>query len=179
MRPPGPFAGLLTFLSLFVIFAFQFSVSAQEQDDLPEVAPPPLKLMSKDEKNRLDSKTDLKDRTKLSLELMDLRMDTAERFATSREYDLMFRELGGFQALLDDGLNFLGRRDVGSGKVLDNFKRFEIGLRAFSPRIETIRRELPLRYDDYVRKLMKYVRDARAKATDSLFGETVVPTQKP
>ncbi len=154
------------------------SVFAQEVP--PEVAPPPLKIFSKEERSRLDAKVAvIKERTKLSLELMDLRLDAAEKFAGGRQFEAMFTELGGFQALMDDSLDYLNRRDTGSnGKVLDNFKRIEIGLRGFSPRIETIRRELPLRYDDYVRKLMKYVRAARTRATEPFFGDSVVPNRR-
>ena len=155
-------------------------LSTFAQDDPPEIAPPPLKIVSKNERLQLDAKVaDVKERTKLALVLMDLRLDTAEKLAVGRQFDAMFTELGGFQALMDDSLEFLGRRDTGkNGKVLDNYKRIEIGLRSFSPRIETLRRELPPRYDDYVRKLMKFVRDARTKATEPLFGDSVVPNRR-
>lgn len=165
----------------FLILNFAFCIAAFGQDDVPDAAPPPVKVISKDERARLETKSaDLRDRTKLSLELMDIRLDAAEKHAAGRYFDAMFTELGGFHALMDDSLEFLSRRDNGSnGKVLDNFKRLEIGLRAFSPRIETIRRELPVRYDDYVRKLMKYVRDARTRATEPMFADSVVPNRKP
>lgn len=177
-RRSGP--GLAFLCSSLFILSALFSVQSRAQDDPPEAAPPPIKFISKEERAKLDAKqTSVKDRTKLSLELMDLRMDAAEKFAQTDDYDSMFRELGGFHALMDDGLQFLNRRDTDSGKVLDNFKRFEIGLRAFSPRIEIIRRELPLRYDFYVRKLMGYVREARAKAIDPLFSDSVVAPRKP
>nr|MBP7474238.1 hypothetical protein [Pyrinomonadaceae bacterium] len=169
---------LSSFVFLVIFFALPSVTSGQ--DDNLEVAPPPVKLLSKDERSLLDAKAvDLKARTKLALELMDARLDAAEKWAGSRQFDTMFNELGGFHALMDDSLEFLNRRDSGSnGKVLDNFKRLEIGLRAFSPRIEVIRRELPIRYDDYVRRLMKFVRDARTKATEPLFSDTVVPNRK-
>lgn len=185
IRHHGPAVGglpAMRFVSISIalaIFTILFSVTSPAQDDPVEAAPPPIKFLSKEERAKLDTKqSNIKDRTKLSLELMDLRMDAAEKFAQADDYDSMFRELGGFHALMDDGLEFLARRDGDSGKVLDNFKRFEIGLRAFSPRIEVMRRELPLRYDYYVRKLMGYVREARAKAIDPLFGDSVV-TRKP
>ena len=151
---------------------------APAQDD-PEIAPPPLKTMSKDERARLNSRSDLKDRTKLALEFMTGHMNTAEKLSDAQDYEGMFRELGSFQALMDDALEVLNTGGPATGKVLDNLKRLEIGLRGFSPRIETIRRELPIRYDDYVRKLMRYVREARVKATDPMFGETVLPARKP
>lgn len=165
-------------LALTVGLCIFFSAVAIGQDD-PEIAPPPLKTMSKDERTRLDSKADPKDRTKLALEFMTIRISSAERFSNAKDYDGMFRELGNFHALMDDALNFLIQKGPVTGKVLDNLKRFEIGLRAFSPRIEIIRRELPIGYDDYVRKLIRYVREARVKATDPMFGETVLPTRRP
>ncbi|MEQ1641982.1 MAG: hypothetical protein ABL959_00890 [Pyrinomonadaceae bacterium] len=173
------FGALLSCFCFFVIFFALPSVTSG-QDDSSEVAPPPVKLLSKDERSRLDAKAvDLKARTKLALELMDARLDAAEKWADGRQFDTMFNELGGFHALMDDSIEFLNRRDSGSnGKILDNFKRLEIGLRAFSPRIEVIRRELPIRYDDYVRRLMKFVRDARTRATEPLFSDTVVPNRK-
>lgn len=179
-RTSGAMLGaLLSCFCFFVIFFALPSVTSG-QDDSPEVAPPPVKLLSKDERSRLDAKAlDLKARTKLALELMDARLDAAEKWADGRQFDTMFNELGGFHALMDDSIEFLNRRDSGSnGKILDNFKRLEIGLRAFSPRIEVIRRELPIRYDDYVRRLMKFVRDARTRATEPLFSDTVVPNRK-
>lgn len=169
------------FFLFLLLSSLHSPLSTFAQDDQVEIAPPPLKIISKDERARLDARSaDLKDRTKLSLELMDLRLDAAEKNAEGRFFDAMFTDLGGFHALMDESLEFLNRRDTGKNdKVLDNFKRLEIGLRSFSPRIETLRRELPLRYDDYVRKLMKFVRDARTRATEPMFGDSVVPNRKP
>jgi len=160
-----------------VVVCLASSTLAQAPDDL---APPPVKFISREDRAKLDVKDkDIKDRTKLTLELMDLRLDAAERLHANREYDAMFSELGGFHGLMDDGLGFLGGRDQRSGKVLDNYKRLEIGLRSFSPRIEVLRREIPQRYDDYLRKLSKYVREARTRATEPFFGETVIRDRKP
>ena len=54
----------------------------------------------------------------------------------------------------------------------------EIGLREFPPRLEAIRRDLPLEYEDYVRRLIRYLRQARTIATEPLFGDTVLPEQE-
>ena len=173
---------LLPSVAAFCLFTFYFlllPLSAPAQDDPQDLAPPPLKIISKDELTRLGAKTDLKDRTKLSLELLNARLFTAEKLTSAQDFDGMFRELGVFHGLMDDALDFLNKRDNGGGKVLDNFKRLEIGLRGMAPRIEIIRRELPLRYDTYVRKLMGYLRAARTKATETFFGDTVVPVRKP
>ena len=87
----------------------------------------------------------------------------------------MYVQLGGFHALMDNTLDFLLDRNLSRDKVLDNCKRFEMGLRKFTPRLGLIRREIPTEYDHYVRVLLKYVRDAREKAIEPLFGNNVVP----
>ncbi|MEO7658955.1 MAG: hypothetical protein ABIV48_05010 [Pyrinomonadaceae bacterium] len=169
-------------LAVVLLFGFLFltmplSISAQELQI--ELAPPPLTLISKDEVTLLINKSDdIKDRTKLSLKLMDDRLKIAESMSSNENFDGMFRELGVFQGVMEDALHFLHKQDKRRGKVLDNFKRLEIGLRGFAPRIAVIRRELPLRYDAYVRKLMGYLRNARAQATETLFGDTVLPERK-
>ena len=157
---------------LLCLFTFSFCLSISAQDD--DFAPPPLRTVTKDERVKLSATSDVKNRTKLSLEMMAAHLTAAEQFNTNTDFDGVFRELGGFQGLLDNALEFLSHQNSESGKVLDNYKRLEIGLRTFTPRIETIRRDLPLRYEDYVHKLLFYVRDARSRAVDPLFSDKVV-----
>ena len=147
------------------------------QDD-QEFAPPPVKVISKDERLRLEGQTDLKSRTKLTLDMMQSRLTAAERLTTGEDFDGVFRELGDFQALMDNGVDYLAKLDKGNGKVLDNFKRLEIAFRGFGPRLEAIRRAVPPRYEDYIVKLMTYLREARIRAIDPQFADTVVPNRK-
>ena len=133
--------------------------------------------MSEGEKSKLAAETEVKRRTKLTLELMEARLARSEALVTQEEYDQMFLELGGFHALMDSMLSFLNDKNKGSGKVINNYKRFEIGLRGFTPRLEVIRREIPVRYELYLKNLIKNLRAARAKAIEPLFDDTVVPTR--
>lgn len=144
-----------------------------------DLAPPPLKLLSQNERSKLVAETEVKRRTKLALELMDARMRQAESLHTSESYDEMFVQLGAFHGLMDNTLDFLNKSDKDSGKVLNNFKRFEIGLRGFTPRLQMIHHDAPTRYEQYVRNLIKNLRMARAKAIEPLFDDTVVPDKKP
>lgn len=164
-------SSLLIFLC---IFCFVFNVPAQ-QDEPQTVIPPPLKFISKEEKKLLEVETDVKSRTKLALTLIDAKLKEAETLNTQQKYREMFEKLGNFHALVDHTLDFLDRNDNGRGKVLNNFKRLEMSLRTYLTRLELIRRELPLEYEFYVRNLAKYIRSARAKAVEPLFGETVLP----
>jgi hypothetical protein len=170
-----PSANLKLSFSTVVLFALFFcfgSVAAAAQDDIPpDAAPPPIKHLSKTEKDQLSGVLKVKDRTKLSLELMDSRVSVAEKYLPQEQYEMVFRELGGFHALVDDALTFLTTSDSDKGKILDNFKRFELGLRSFTHRLELIRREMPPQREYYVRILLREMREARAKAVEPLFGE--------
>lgn len=163
------------FLSCLLLTFFVLPAISQEDDDAPsDVVPPPLKTISKDEKTTLDSQgTNIKKRTKVSLELMDLRIEKAEKSTTANEFQQSLEELAGFNAILDNTLSFLLRND--SGKSDRSFITFEIYLRKQIPRLETIRREMPFKYGFHVGKIMRAVRDARAKAVEPLFDDTVVP----
>ncbi len=165
------------FIAVIFLIIVQCSISnikAQDEDP-PNAAAPPVKALSKEEKNALESQPDLKNHTKLAIELMEVRLKKAEELNTQEAFNTMFKELGGFHAIMDDTIKFLDKNDTGRGKVLDSFKKFEMALRSFTPRIETLRREIPERFEYYVRRLLRTVRDTRAKAVEPFFGETVVP----
>jgi hypothetical protein len=166
---------------LFYLLPFAFclftglNVKAQEEEIPANIAPPAIKAISKEEKTALAGVSDVKVRTKLALDLMEARLKKAEQLNTQESFNALLTELGSFQALMDDALRFLNRNDDGRGKVMNTFKRFEMALRAFTPRIEIIRRELPERFEYHVRKLLVTVRDTRSKAVEPFFSSTVVP----
>lgn len=145
------------------------------QDDSEIVAPPPLKIITKAEKSRLEAETDIKRRTILSIELMEAKLLKAESLTAAEDYSAMFAELGGFHAVMDNTIDFLGKHDNDSNKVLSNYKRVELSLRKYITRLELIRRELPVKYESYVRKLVRYVRETRTKAVEPLFEDTASP----
>lgn len=162
----------------FIILFLFCQISAAQDDQPDNVAPPPLKIISKAEKSQIDAATEVKPRTKLSLELMDARLLKAEDYAKQEKYDEMFEELGGFHGLMDNTVYFLVKSDAKQKKVLDEFKRVELALRKYVTRLELIRRDLPIRYEFYVRKLVKYAREARTRAIEPMFGDTVLPAKK-
>jgi hypothetical protein len=159
--------GSIFLLALLSGFAFS-------QDPSDDPAPPPLKLLSKTERTQLNEKADLKDRASLALQLMEARLKAAEKFRVDENYSLMYDELGGFHALMDNTLDFLLHNGSSEGKRLSSLKKFEIGLREFVPRVEAIRREAPINFEPYVEKLLKYISDAREKAIQPFFGNTVI-----
>lgn len=174
----------LPYRQMFPVFAIAFFLclcgsNAAAQPIPNDTAPPPLKFVPKDEATRLEAITDVKKRTQTALELMSARLKQAEMLMAQEQLDEMYKELGGFHGLMDDTLAFLDKMDTGRGSVLNNYKRFEIGLRQFRPRLELIRRDIPLRYEPYLRNLILYLRDARAKAVEPHFSDSVLPKNKP
>lgn len=172
-------SGLGGRLAIVLVAGLAASVSVFAQDIIQDdIAPPPLRLISQTEKNRLGSEGDVKRRTKLGLELMEIRLKQAETFDAAENHEQMFVELGGFHGLMDNMFDFLNKSDKDNGKVLNNFKRFEIGLRGFTSRLELIRRDLPIKYEQYVRILIKNLRATRSKAIEPLFDDSVVPSSR-
>lgn len=168
------------YLVLMLAFLVCLCTSGAEAQPIPnDTAPPPLKFVPKEEAARLEAITDIKKRTQTALELMSARLKQAETLMAQEQLDEMYKELGGFHGLMDNTLAFLDKMDNSGGRVLNNYKRFEIGLRQFRPRLELIRRDIPLRYEPYLRNLILYLRDARAKAVEPLFSDSVVPRNKP
>lgn len=161
----------------FLVFSSSFSLYAQ-QEDLSDIAPPPAKALSKGEKELLESLTDTKRLTKAAIELMETRMKNAEEADSKDNFSVMFLELGGFHAVMDYTLDFLLESHKSGKKTFSDFKRYEQGLRGMAPRLELIRRDLPIRYEYYVRILIKEIRENRAKAIDPMFGHTVLPEKK-
>lgn len=167
---------LITFFLLALVqTALGQGISPVSQSDARDGAPPPLKLLSKNEKSALEADSQPKSRTALTLSLMEDRLKSAEQHHSSEDYFAMYQELGGFQALLDNQLDFLLRNSSTSNKSIVSLKKFEISLHAFAPRIEILRREVPSEYEPYLLSLLKYLNEAREKALEPLFGDAGQP----
>lgn len=158
------------FLILFITTAFGVSANAQETS-LSETVPPPLSIFSQGEGDQLKLQTDMKKRTELALTLMQTRLMKAETLSNEKKYKESLDELGGFQAIMSDAMVYLKRHNSGNGKVLSSFKRFEITLRGFVPRLEIVRRIMPEKFAYHVGQLMKTVRKTRATAVEPLFDD--------
>lgn len=162
-------------LTLFFIFPAFLSISVCAQEDvIKDIAPPPLNIISQIETSQLNAASDLSKHTELSLEFMEMRLKKAETLTTEKKFKESLDELGGFQAIMSNTLGFLQKNDNGKGKVLNNFKRLEINLRKFVPRLELVRRIMPEKFAYHVIQLMRSVRKTRATAVEPLFSDTVV-----
>ncbi len=169
------YAATLTIILVLILFAGTGPVAAQEDDVLPEgVVPPPLSSLSEDEAEKLVAEKSMKDRTKLALEFMDNRLVQSEGFSEKKEFGKSIDQLGYFNALIVDTYRYLVNNEDKKNS-LKSFKRFELGLRDFLPRLELVRRALPYSHSYHVFKLISLVRETRRKAIEPFFSDTVLP----
>ncbi len=166
----GAFGLLVTFWSCPSSFA-----QIPDEEIPADAVPPPVTTLSREELKLLNAKIDSRKRTQLSLELMDGRLAKSETFLAEDNFRESLNELGGFHGLLNNALGFLIKSNDRGDKVDKNFKTFEMYLRKLGSRLESIRRLMPFKYGYYVLSLMKTVRDARSKAIEPLFDDTVIP----
>jgi hypothetical protein len=137
-------------------------------------APPPVRKLSEEDRLKLVPVRDLKERTKLSVEMATARLTSAEQYTTASRFDEASAELGLYQALIEDALGFLAGIKDKNNKLRDNYKRLELALRAHVPRIETIRRSTPNEYAPNMRNVADFTRNARSEALNSFYGDTVL-----
>ena len=82
-------------------------------------------------------------------------------------------ELGKYEALIDDALDYLNPMVRDKNKTRDLYKRLELALRAHGPRLTAIRRSTPLEYAVWIKELEEFARKGRTEALNSFYGHTV------
>lgn len=170
---------LFSLVAVFCLTGFVFGQQAQPVDyqDENETAPPPVFTMSGEEKSQLTNESDLKRRTQLCLSLADARLRRAEEATAREDYQAALTDLGSYQAIIDNHIKFLEQNGYSSGKVRDNFRRMDIMLRSYAPRIETIRRTTPFEFAVHLKSILNFTRDARTRALDSFFSDSILTTE--
>lgn len=161
-----------------LLFAFVCPLAAQAQNPQPSptplTAPPPLKVISKEERQQLDQTKDAKDRLKLSIELADGHLTKAEQLTMQTEYEVALNEVGTYNAFIEDALENLSSLKQDSNKTRDLYKRLELALRADGPRLTAMRRITPLEFAVWIKKVEDFARAGRTEALNSFYGHTVV-----
>jgi hypothetical protein len=166
---PFLISALVTLLS-----ALAFAQDGTGNNSMPDdVAPPPLKIISKEEKDQLASEAGVKDRSIIYLNLLEARLKRAEDLSVQEDFVSTLTQFGSYEGLLESMVNFLSSENK-SGKALWSFKRLELTLRAHNVRIESVRRVMPFKYAYHLIRLQKFIRKSRATATESLFSDSVV-----
>jgi hypothetical protein len=150
------------------------SPEARAQDLVlpPQAAPPPMVYIPEDVRKQLLSARDEKARTRLSIELAEARLARAEQQTELKQFNAATAELGIYQALFEDALQYLHRLTTGSPR--DLYKRLEQALHKHAARIEAMRRSTPSEFSGNILSLLRLVRDLRTEALESFYGNTVL-----
>lgn len=170
---------------LLLAFVFLPAVRAQESEPKPTpqptplTAPPPFKMIVKEERAALDAAVnDPKKRLKMTIEFADGHLLNAEQHTSRENYEAASTEVGMYQALIENALQFLSTFKRDSNKTRDLYKRLELALRADGPRLTAMRRTTPLEFAVWIKKVEDFARDGRTEALNSFYGHTVVKPDK-
>src|SRR5882724_10871294 len=82
------------------------TVKAQEPPVQQLTAPPPPKVISRDEREQIDASKDSKARIKLILTLAENHLLAAEQFTSHPNFEAASGEVGKYHALIDEALKF-------------------------------------------------------------------------
>ena len=159
---------------VLVACAVWLSPEARAQDLVlpPQPAPPPMVYIPEEARKLLSSAGDEKARTRRSLELAEARLASAEQQTALKQFNAATAELGIYQALFEDALQYLHRSSRGNPR--DLYKRLEQALHRHAARIEAMRRSTPSEFSGNLLQLLKLVRDLRTEALESFYGDTVL-----
>jgi hypothetical protein len=161
--------------SLVAVIVF-IAPEARGQDyrqPLISAPPPPMRFVSRDERTQLSATRDAKARIRAAIELAEVRLGRAEQLTAGQQYEAASTELGSYQGLVDDALNYLDSPEARKASR-DTYKRLELALRAHCARLEAIRRVTPSEYAVHVKAICECARSARAEALNGFYGDTVI-----
>jgi hypothetical protein len=176
------FSSALLLSASLALAACALAGEARAQDSVlpPQPAPPPMRYVPELERAQLASVSDPGDRVRASLNLLEERLAHAERNTAAGHFDPAAADLGVYEAMLDDVLQFLkpvGRSPDGKkvdSRTRDLYKRIEQAINRHTARIEAMRRLTPQDYQGNVRDAFLYARDRRTECLDAFFGANVL-----
>ena len=161
-----------------LLLAFVCLPAVNAQDAQPQAtplpAPPPFKMIVKEEREAMDQTRDSGRRLKLTIEYAGGHLTRAEQHTARENYEAASAEIGMYHALIESALAFLSSFKRDSNKTRDLYKRLELSLRADGPRLTAMRRITPLEFAVWIKKVEDYAREGRTEALNSFYGHTVV-----
>ena len=158
----------------FVLLSSHTVLGQEPQVVTQPSAPPPVRIITKEDKARIEASKDEKSRLRTIIELADSHLSQAEARTTQEEYDEASAALGKYRALIEEALSVMSQLSPAQNKTRDLYKKLELILRAHGPRLTAIRRTTPLEYAVWVKDLEEFARDGRTHALNSFYGDTVV-----
>jgi hypothetical protein len=172
---------VLSCCSLVAVIVFIAPETRGQDYRLPLISappPPPMKFVSRSERTQLSTARDAKSRTRAAIQMAEARITRAEQLTAGQQYEAASAELGIYQGLVDDALDYLNSVET-KKKSRDIFKNLELALRAHCARIEAIRRITPAEYAVHVKAICEYARSARTEALNAFYGDTVIREAAP
>ena len=160
-------------LALLCLAIYVPALHAQDPAAQQLTAPPPLKIVSREERARILGAEDSKARLRTTIEFAELHLAKAEVLTSENNFESATGELGKYEALIEDALNYLSPMVRDKNKTRDLYKRLELALRAHGPRLTAIRRSTPLEYAVWIKALEEFARKGRTEALNSFYGHTV------
>ena len=166
----------LTAHLLLLAFVFLPAVNAQDAQPSPTplTAPPPFKMIAREERAQIDQINDSSKRLKTIIEFATIHLADAERQTDNGNFEAASTQVGMYHALIEHALAFLSTFKRDSNKTRDLYKRLELALRGHGPRLTAMRRITPLEFAVWIKKVEDFARDGRTEALNSFYGHTVV-----
>ena len=171
--------------ALLLVLACVQAVSAQDAQQAPAqpsptplTAPPPFKMIVKEERAQIEQTQDASRRLKLTITFAGAHLTAAEQHTARENYEAASAEVGMYHALIENALAFLGTVKRDTNKSRDLYKRLELALRADGPRLTAMRRITPLEFAVWIKHVEDFARDGRTEALNSFYGHTVVRDKK-
>lgn len=157
------------FSPLYLSLALLLAIEAISQQEEPEdLAPPPVTILVEEEKMQIDTQNNLKKKVETSLKLLEERLKASEQATNEQNYRKALDHLGKYRALVEYMIKIFDQVKKQDKRFFSAIKDFEITLRKQTPRLELIRREMPLRYGWHVQRLIRFVREARGKTLEPM-----------
>lgn len=173
---------IIAFAAHLLLLAFVSLPAVNAQDAQPQAtplpAPPPFKMIVKEERAAIEQTKDSTKRLKLTIEYAVGHLTRAEQHTARENFEAASAEIGMYHALIESALAYLSTFKRDSNKTRDLYKRLELALRADGPRLTAMRRITPLEFAVWIKKVEDFAREGRTEALNSFYGHTVVPQKK-
>src|ERR1041384_6182096 len=104
--------------ALLLVLACVQAAGAQEPQSSPQpsptplTAPPPFKMIVKEERAQIEQSQDLSKRLKLTITFAGQHLTAAEQHTARENYEAASVEVGMYHALIENALKFLDRKSV-------------------------------------------------------------------
>lgn len=139
-----------------------------------EGGPPPMRYLPVEVRGRLEAERDPKARARLGMVIAEECLDRAAQLAEQDQFVAATGQIGVYQAVVDDTIDYLHKPGRAGNKLRDIYKRVEITLRTHVTRLETIRRGLPSQHAIHLKDAIDFVRDNRDRALGAFYDDAVI-----